>query len=357
MSATEIAILQKILTNLAGQQISDLHLRAGSQPVVRRDGELEVMSQEDIITPEFLEAVLGVLLTPQQKGTLETDRQVTVGHTFMNRLRLRITVFYQRGLPEIAIRFISGNLRSLRELGMPAAFERLLSADRGLVIIAGSYGSGRTTTLASCLQTINNSQVKHIATVEEPIEYVLIGDKSIIDQREVGVDAVNWDEATESLPNEDVDVVGFSRLPNSNVTDSALSLASGGKLVFVVIEAESCVSAVEQLVASFPPDNQPLARSKLAEALLAISVQKLVPRVGGGRVMVTELLIATPAVKATINDGKDYQLNNILLTSREEGMVAFDRSLAELVKTGEVMQDVALSHALDKEVFQSILRR
>lgn len=357
MSVTEAAILQKILTNLAGQQVSDLHLRVGSQPVVRRDGELEVLTQEEIVTPEFLESVLDIFLTPQQKAVLETERQVTVGYTFMNRLRLRITAFYQRGLPELAIRFIPTHLKSLRELGLPASFERLLAAERGLIIIAGSYGSGRTTTLAASLQTINLNQVKHITTIEEPIEYILISSKSFIDQREIGVDAVSWEEAVASLPNEDVDVVGFSRLPSPSVTDSALSLALGGKLVLAIMEAESCAAAVEQLVASFPSTNQTLVRSKLAESLLAVLVQKLIPRIGGGRILVAELLIATPAVRALIHDGKDYQLNNILLTSREEGMVAFDRSLAELVKTGEVMPEVALSHALDKEVFQSILRR
>jgi len=357
MSATETAILQKILVNLAGQQVSDLHLRAGSQPVVRRDGELEVLTQEAIITPEFLEAVLSSLLTPQQRATLESDRQVTVGYTFMNRMRLRITVFYQRGLPELAVRFVTPVLKSLRELGLPASFERLVTANQGLIIIAGSYGAGRTTTLAACLQTINHSQVKHVATVEEPIEYVLIGEQSIIDQREVGVDVVSWEEAVVTLPNEDVDVVGFSRLPSSTVTTNALALALGGKLVFAVMEAESCIQAIEQLITGFPPASQGVMRSKLADALLAISVQKLIPRVGGGRILVTELLIGTPAVRTIIRDGKDYQLTNLLLTSGEEGMVAFDRALAGLVKTGEVMQEVALSHALDPEVFQSILRR
>ncbi|MDZ4229882.1 MAG: type IV pili twitching motility protein PilT, partial [Candidatus Veblenbacteria bacterium] len=212
-------------------------------------------------------------------------------------------------------------------------------------------------TLVACLQSINPIKVKHNTTIEEPIEYVFTGEKSIIDQREVGVDAVSWEEAVSTLPNEDVDVVGLSRLPSRTVIEGALSLAVGGKLVFVVMEADSCVAAVEQLVAEFPAEQQAAVRSRLAEALLAISVQKLVPRVGGGRVLVCELLVATPAARATIHDGKDYQLTNLLLTSREEGMVAFDRSLAELVKTGEVMQEVALAHALDPEVFQSILRR
>ncbi len=357
MSSTETAILQKILTSLAGQQVSDLHLRVGSQPVIRRDGELEVLANEDIITADFLQVVLGILLTESQRATLESEKQITVGHTFMNRMRLRVTVFYQRGLPEIAIRFIPGNLKSLRELGLPPMFERLVAADRGLIIIAGGYGHGRTTTLASCLQTINQNQLKHIITIEEPIEYVLVSDKAIIDQREVGVDALSWEEAVEILPNEDADVVAFSRLNNHTTSASALSLALGGKLVFVVVEAESCVQAVEQLIAGFPAESRPVMRSKLADGLLGILVQKLVPRVGGGRILVAELLIATPAVRALIHDSKDHQLTNILLTSREEGMVAFDRSLAELVKTGEVMQEVALAHALDPEVFKSILRR
>ncbi len=357
MSSTETAILQNLLMNLAGQQVSDLHLRAGSQPVMRRDGQLEVLTQEQIVTPEFLEAVLGFLLTPQQRANMEQERQVTVGRTFGNRLRLRITAFYQKGLPELAIRFVPANLKGLRELGLPPVFERLVEAERGLVLVAGPFGSGRTTTLMAMLQAVNRSRVRHIATVEEPIEYVLVGEQSIVDQREVGTDVLSWDEAIESLPNEDVDVVAFSRLPTSAVTSAALNLALGGKLVLACLEADSCVKVVEQLIGSFLPDQQMAARAKLADSLLAASVQKLVPRVGGGRVLVTEVLVANPAVKSVIRDGKDYQLQNLLLTSREEGMVAFDHSLAQFVKTGEVRYEEAQGYALDQEVFESLVRR
>jgi twitching motility protein PilT len=357
MSSTETAILQNLLVNLAGQQASDLHLRAGSQPMTRRDGQLEVLTSEQIVTPEFIEAVLGFLLTPQQRSNLEQERQVTVGGTFGNRLRLRITAFYQKGLPELAIRFVPANLRGLKELGLPPVFERLVEAERGLILIGGPFGSGRTTTLAAMLQSINHSRIKHIATIEEPIEYVLVGEQSIVDQREVGTDVLSWEEAIESLPNEDVDVVAFSRLPNSAVASAALNLALGGKLVLAVLEADSCVKAVEQLVGGFMPDQQMAVRAKFADALLASSVQKLVPRVGGGRVLVTEVLVANPAVKSVIRDGKDYQLQNLLLTSREEGMVAFDHSLAQLVKTGEVRYEEAQSYALDQEVFESLVRR
>ena len=357
MSTTELSILQKIITDLAGQQVSDLYLRAGSQPVVRRDGELATLTSEQVVTAEFLQTSLEFFFSPAERQRLEHERQLTIGFSFLGRLRLRVSVFYQQGLPEIVIRFISSISRGLRELGLPPVFEKLAQESQGFLLVAGPYGSGRTTTVASLLQVINRTQAKHIVTVEEPVEQVIVGQQSVVDQREVGRDVPSWEEALASLPQEDSDVIVLSRLPTSSVVSAALDLALAGKLVVAVTEADSTVKAIEKLVSGALPDNQDSLRARLADALLAISVQRLIPRLGGGRVLVSEVLIGTPAVKAIIHEGKDYQLQNILHTSRDEGMVAFDHSLAELVKTGEVLREEALKHTIDREAFQAYLRR
>lgn len=357
MSATDTAIFQKVLTTAAAGDISDMHLKAGSQPVVRIDGELKILTEELVVTEEFLEANLAWLLTQRQKEKFEREKQITFGYTFANRIRLRVAVFYQKGLPEISLHFIKNTPKSLKDLGLPKIWQSLVEADHGLILVAGTYGSGRTTTLASLAQQINLVSAKHIISIEEPIEYILVGAKSLIDQREVGKDVNSWAEALESLPNEDADVVILGSLNSPTLMGKAIDLALGGKLVIASIEAESCIKGLERLVNGMLPDEQDNFRARLADSLLAMSVQKLVPRMGGGRIVVTEMLIGTPAVKNIIQEGKYYQLTNVLQTSRDEGMLSFDYALAELVKTGEVLHEQAMPYVTDKELFNSIIRR
>lgn len=358
MSITETSLLQKLLTSLGGGQVSDLHLRAGSPPVVRQDGELQVLSDEPIVTPDFLDAALQLLLTTEAREVLDHQRQITVGFTYANRLRLRVGVFYQRGIPEIAIRFISTSVRTLAELGLPPVFERMaITVRQGLVLIGGPFGSGRTTTIASFLQTINRSRTAHVVSIEEPIEYELNSAQSIIDQREIGTDVLSWEEALANLLAEDIDVLALGRLPSPAVAETAVNQALAGRLVIAGLEAESAPRAVEQLVATAVSANQEAFRQALADALQLVSVQRLVPRVGGGRLLVSEVLVATPAVRAVIREGKFYQLRTLMQTSRDEGMTSFDHALAQLVKTGEVMHEVATRYVQDSEVFESLVRR
>jgi len=358
MSVTETTILQDLLAKLGGQQVSALHLRPGSQPVVRRDGELQTMTDEQVVTPDLIEASLGLVLTPAERQTLEQERQVTVGYTFANRLRLRVTVFYQRGLPELAIRFIPQTPKAPAELGLPQVLvDYVTRSVHGLVLVAGPFGSGRSTTLASLVGHLNQTQARHVVTIEDPIEYVLASATGIVDQRQVGSDVLNWQEAVDGLPQEDCDVVVLGKLPSASVTQRAVDLALAGKLVLVAVETDSTVKAVEQLVGGFLPDAQEAIRQRLGDALLLATSQKLVPRIGGGRVLVCEVLVGTPAVKAAIREGRYFQAQNLLQTSREEGMVAFDRALAQLVKTGEVLREEAERNAQDLDTLQSYLRR
>ncbi len=356
MSSSEVALFQQLITNLAGQGVSDLYLRPASSPIVRQDGELKNLSDHSIVSDEYLESVLSWLLTEEQLDKFKNDKQLTFGYTFANRIRLRISLFYQKGLPEINIRFIPLKIKTISELGLPSILSKLVAQAGGLIIISGPYGSGRSATLAALIQEINSQSARHIITIEDPIEYLFIGDKSVIDQRELGGDVTSWSAALATLPQEDCDAVFLSKLPVSELM-AAIDLAVAGKLVVITSEADSTIKVLENLVISFPPDNQPGLRQKLSEVLLGVLSQQLVPRIGGGRVAVTELLIGNSAVRSIIKEGKFYQLNNILQVSRDEGMVSFDYNLAELTKTGEIIEEEALSFAHDKEMFNSFVRR
>lgn len=356
MSSSEVALFQQLISGLVGQGVSDLYLRAASSPIIRLDGQLKTMSDQPIVTDEYLEAVLGFLLSEEQLAKFNKEKQLTLGYTFANRVRLRITLFYQKGLPELAVRFVPVKIKTIAELGLPTVLNKLISATSGLLIISGPYGSGRSATLAALIQEINNQSARHIITIEGPIEYLFVGNKSVVDQRELGSDVINWEAALETLPQEDCDVVFLPKLP-APYLPSAIALAAAGKLVVITSEADASIKTLENLITSFLPDAQAGLRQKLSEVLLAVLSQQLVARVGGGRVAVTELLIGSPAVKSIIKEGKFYQLNNVLQVSRDEGMVSFDYNLAELVKTGEIIEEEALSYAHDKELFNSFMRR
>jgi len=356
MSTSEVALFQQMLTDLAAQGVSDLYLRPAMLPLVRRDGELEQLAGQTVVSDIFLEAILAWLLTPEQKQKLESEKQLTIGYTFANHLRLRLNVFYQHGLPELTIRFVPLRIKKVSELGLPPNLEQLMSANSGLVIISGPYGSGRSATIAALLQTINNTSARHIVTIEEPIEYVFTSNKSVIDQREVGQDVNSWEAALQSLPQEDCDVVVLGKVPRPALAAQALELAAAGKLVLMAAEADSTVKCLERLVTSFLPDEQTRIRDRLGEVLLAVLAQQLIKRIGGGRLAVTELLLGTPAVRNIVREGKFYQLNNVLQISRDEGMLAFDYNLAELVKTGLVQAEEAALYVHDNDLFNSFMR-
>ncbi|MBU1039456.1 Flp pilus assembly complex ATPase component TadA [Patescibacteria group bacterium] len=357
MSASEVALFQQLISNLVSQGASDLYLRAASSPIIRLDGELKTLSDQPVVTADYLEVIVSFLLTEDQRTKFTNERQLTFGYTFANRIRLRLSLFYQKNLPELTIRFIPVKIKNIKELGLPVILEKIIKTDSGLIIISGPYASGRSATQAALIQEINNQTARHVITIEDPIEYLFVGNKSVIDQRELGNDVRSWDEALDTLPQEDCDVVFLSKVPQAKIAAKAITLAAAGKLVVIVSESDSTIKALEHLVASFLPDEQVGMRQQLGEVLLGVLSQQLVARVGGGRIAVTELLIGSPAVRSIIKEGKLYQLNNILQVSRDEGMVSFDYNLAELVKTGEIMEEEALAYSHDKELFSSFLRR
>ncbi len=356
MATTDSLAITRILTAAAERQSSDVHLSVGNQPMLRRSGKLEPLAEEQVLTPEAMLEFVELLLPQDKQAVFVQQRNVTAGYNLGNRARFRVHASFQKGYPSFDLRYVPLQVPTAASLNLPKLLIDLASAREGLLLVAGTFGSGRTTTLAALLDLINHNHAKHIVTLEDPIEYLMVNDKSLIEQRDLGDDVPGVPEALASLKQQDVDVLGIDvTLPPSNWPD-VLRLASAGTLVIVVVEADSTVRALEYLTSAWPGVDAESVRLMLSECLLAVSAQRLLPRLGGGRVLAFELLLGTPAVKSLIRDGKVVQLQSVLETSRAEGMVSLERSLANLVKTGEVMSDEALAQSTNHEALESMLK-
>ena len=348
--------VERILTRVAEYKASDLHLTVGTPPVLRVDGKLITLTDEEVITPEFMDSVLEQVMNEEQRAVLEKERGVLFTFDFSNKARFKINIFYQRGYPSASLRYIPAEIKSIPELGLPPVVETFARFKKGLVIVSGSFGSGRTATLAALVNTINKERAEHVVTIENPIEYLFFNNKSIIEQREVGHDAPSFTRALLNIYQEDVNVVVISELETPEVIEQALKVAESGRLVLTSMSTENAVQTVEKILSSFAIEQQEQIRIQLSETLQGIVAQRLLPRIGGGTVAVAEVLTVTPAIRSVIRDGAIYQIQTILQTSREEGMIALDRALADRVKTGEGLEDEALKHASDRNTVKLMLR-
>lgn len=356
MATTDTLAITRILTAAAERQASDVHLSVGNQPVLRRGGKLETLMEEQVLTPDLMLEFIQLLLPPDKQALLAQQRHVTLGYSLGTRARFRVHVSFQKGYPSFDLRYIPLQVPPLASLGLPKHLTDFTNYREGLVLISGTAGSGRTTTLAALLDAINHVEARHIVTLEDPIEYLFVNDKSLIDQRDVGDDVPNVAEAIANLRHEDVDVVGVDvPLPPSTWL-ALLRLAQAGILVVAVMEADSAVRALERLATAWPGVEPEEVHALLAESLRVVSCQRLLPRLGGGRVPAVELLLGTPAASSILRDGKVTQLQTVLETSRAEGMVSLERSLANLVKTNEVVAEEALAQAVNREALQSMLK-
>lgn len=350
-------LLERLVSRLAELQASDLHLTVGVSPVVRVGGKLITLTDEEVVTPETLEAVLAKIMTEEQRAAFEKNRRVVFTYDFASKARFKVDVFFQRGYPSASLRYIVGQLKTLEELGLPPVVTKLAEAQRGILLVSGTFGSGRSTTMAAIVQHINQTRAAHVVTIENPIEHIFINDKSIVEQREVGRDTLSFEAALENIYQEDVDVVVLAEAESPRVLDLMLKVAESGRLVVTSLSADSASRTVEKIVAMFPPHDQERVRITLSETLVGIVAQRLLPRMGGGVVLAAEVLTATRAIRSVIHDGAIHQIDTILETSREEGMMPFDAALSARVTAGELSLDDALGAAHDPNTVKQMLHQ
>ena len=296
------------------------------------------------------------ILDKDQKKTLEEKKEVVLAYQFQKQARFRINIFFQKGMLAAYLRLIGERILPLEQLGLPGSVEKISLLNKGLVIIAGSFGSGKTTTSASIIDYLNKNKSAYILTVEKPIEYIFTNQKCIIEQREVGRDTISFEQALSSITQEDVDVLFLSELNDQSVIREVLNIAASGRLVIANLEADTIVKALELIINTFPSNEQQQIKEQLSVNLEAIICQRLLPRVGGGRIAITEIMLTTPPIKSLIKEGSLYQLSNVILTSRDEGMVSLDWSLAELVKTNQVRLEDALEYSSDPQQLRYMLQ-
>jgi twitching motility protein PilT len=340
------AALDELLGELWDIGGTDLLLTAGSVPWVRVDGELLRLEGSALLTPERIEGLVERTLAPAQLERLQSESSVDVSLSWRDTARFRVNVFHQRGTIAVALRLIPYEIPDLEELGLPAVVGDLVQLHQGLVLVTGPTGSGKSTTLAAMVDRINRERAAHILTIEDPIEYVHRHGRSAVNQREIGEDAPSFPAALRAALREDPDVLLVGEMRDLETIQTALTVAETGHLVFATLHTNDTAQALDRLVDVFPGERQTQIRVQLSNALSAIVYQRLVPRIGGGRVAAFEVLVATPPVRNLIREGKTSQLRNVVSTSQRDGMQTLESSLSALVAAGEITREDALARSL-----------
>jgi twitching motility protein PilT len=320
---------------------SDLILVAGAAPSVRIDGMLRPIGGETRLTPERTEELVTTILPDRLVERLRDEREVDFSFGWGEDARFRGNAFHQRGSVGLALRLIPRSIPSFSDLGLAPIVEQLSNAPQGLVLVTGPTGSGKSTTLASMIRYISMRRSCHILTIEDPIEYFHAHDRSIVTQREVGTDSESFAKALRSALREDPDVLLVGEMRDVESIETTLTIAETGHLVLATLHTNDAAQAVDRVIDVFPGERQPQVRSQLASGLLGVVAQRLLPRIDGGRVAAFEILLATPATRNLIREGKTEQLRNIMATGQRDGMQTLEDSLRSLVEQGVLTPEVA----------------
>lgn len=347
--------IDELIALAVNKRASDVHLIAGLAPKCRIDGKIETLT-DAILTREDCEEY-----ARQIAGT-RAEQIKNIGQldfsTYLADRRLRVNLFRQQGSVSAAIRILNSTIPNLLELGLPEAVNQFSGWDKGIVLVTGETGSGKSTTLAAILNEINHNRPLHIITLEDPIEYVYEPDKAIINQREVGMDVESYDKGLYAALREDPDVILIGELRDPATIETALVAAETGHLVFSTIHTNSAVDSIDRIVGVFPEDKQPQIRMQLSMTLRAVLAQKLLPRAGGkGRAAACELMMVTTAIRTNIRDGKTHQMQNYLLGSAKEGSVTMDNFLLRMVKEGVITPQTALEKSQNPQEFRESISK
>ena len=284
------------------------------------------------------------------------DKEFDFSFAFGDLGRFRVNAFHERGNLAAALRLIPNEIMTIEQLGLPEVVEKFADYPRGLVLVTGPTGSGKSTTLAALVHKINNERATHIVTIEDPIEFTHKSNKSVIVQREVHYDTYSFAAALRSSLRQDPDVVLIGEMRDLETIAAAITIAETGHLVFATLHTNSAAQSIDRMIDVFPPHQQPQIRSQLSNILMAICSQRLVPTIGGGRIAAAELLIATPAVRNIIREGKSHQLDAVIQTGAEFGMQSMDKTLVNLIHAGTITYDEARNYAIDIEELDRLMR-
>jgi twitching motility protein PilT len=348
--------IEALLEEVIKKKASDLHLQVALPPMLRIDGALIPLNGADILTDDAVETLIFSILDEDQKQILLKDKEFDFSFAFGDLGRFRVNAFHERGNLAAALRLITNEMQTIEGLGMPPVVNKFTEYPRGLVLVTGPTGSGKSTTLAAMIHKINQERSAHIITIEDPIEYTHKSIKSVIVQREVHYDTYSFSAALRSALREDPDVVLIGEMRDLETIASAITIAETGHLVFATLHTNSAAQSIDRMIDVFPPHQQPQVRAQLSNILAAIISQRLVPAIGGGRIAAGEIMVATPAVRNIIREGKSHQLDAVIQTGAEFGMQSMDKTLVSLIHAGTITYDEARNYAVDIDELDRLMR-
>lgn len=348
--------IEILLEEIVRKNASDLHLQVGLPPMMRLDGVLAPFPGYNPLNAEEVEHLVFAILDDDQQKILIKDKEFDFSFAFGDLGRFRVNAFHERGNLAASLRLIPNQIKTIAELGMPPVIQSFADFPRGLVLVTGPTGSGKSTTLAALIDKINSEKAQHIITIEDPIEFTHKSKRSAIVQREVHYDTYSFSAALRSSLRQDPDVVLIGEMRDLETISAAITIAETGHLVFATLHTNSAAQSIDRMIDVFPPHQQPQVRSQLANILQGICAQRLVPAIGGGRVVAAEVMVANPAIRNIIREGKTHQLDTVIQTGSEQGMQTMDRTLVKLVQSGVVTYDDAREFAVDLVEFERLMR-
>ncbi len=348
--------LKDLILTMIKEGASDLHLAVGMHPTIRVSGSLMPLVKTPVLSPEDTQGLISPLLSEFNDKRLKADQEVDFSYQFEDKARFRGNAFYQRSFLGCSLRLIPPQVKDLKSLNLPeTALHNFASKKQGFFLAVGPIGHGKSTTLASMVDFINHTRAEHILTIEDPIEYLFSQDKSIIDQREVHFDTQSFPRALRSMFRQDVNVAMIGEMRDPETISTAITAAETGHLIFSSLHTNSASQTINRIIDSFPPNQQNQIRIQLSGSLLGIFSQRLMPRIAGGLVPAYELLINNSAVGNLIREGRTHEIDTVIETSLDQGMMSLNRSLADLAHKGEIAIESAINFSLNPKDLQRIL--
>lgn len=347
-------LIDELLTTLIREEGSDLHLGSGRKPAMRINGELIFSNNVEPFTKQDMVGILNIFLDEKRFQKFIDEKEIDFSYTFQEETHLRLNAFFQRGEICLAIRLIP-KAKSFEELNLLPILKNFTQKKQGFFLVVGPVGQGKSTTLSTMINLINNERAAHIITIEDPIEFVYKPNKSIIDQREIGVDSNSFSRALKATFREDANVILIGEMRDTETISTAVTAAETGHLVLATLHTNNAAQTIDRIIDSFPSEQQDQIRLQLSSSLIGVLSQRLIPRITGGRIPAFELLINNNAVANLIREKRTHEINTVIETSSEQGMVDMNRYLVELVQRGEISMESAYQYSLNPVALERMI--
>ncbi len=348
--------LKKILDKAISDNASDVIISVDHPPVLRMTGQLIPLVNEKKITAEVSMGMAMGLLDETKKKKLLQEKELDFSYDFDGKARFRVNIFFQRNFISLALRLILPSIKTIEDLNLPPVLHEFTRRSQGLVLVTGASGQGKSTTLASIIDEINHTRAVHVITIEDPIEYLYLSDRAVIEQREVFTDTNSFPSALKSVFKQNPDVIMVGEMRDLETISTVITAAETGHLVFATLHTNSAAQAIHRVIDVFPSDQQNQIRFQLAGSLLGVISQRLIPRIRGGFIPACEVMIANTAIANLIRENKNHEIPSVIETSLKEGMISLNRSLSDLAKRKEISVRDSIDYSLDPMELKNLLK-